>query len=133
MELEFDIKKEYQPSVLFVKHLSNNSELCTVCQVDEKESGQQWDLYQTKCGHVSHTRCFRRWCAKQQCLKCPLCGNIPMTRENAYCSVCKEFGHDTVGCLMKLLKPEPKAQPNRRSLRTAQQHELKKLAMQRAT
>ena len=126
MELEFEPQLEYSPSVFFVKTLKDSKELCIVCQVDETADGHQWDRYITKCGHISHTRCFRRWCGKKNCLNCPYCGDIPMTQQNAFCSICNKFGycslssqelerHDMVSCMMSSIhKP-----PNRRTRRSA--------------
>ncbi len=99
MELEFEPNEEYQEAVFYAKTLKDSKELCIVCQVDETAEGNQWDKYVTKCGHISHTRCFRRWCARKDCANCPYCGDIPMTPQNAYCSLCETFGHNVFCCM----------------------------------
>ncbi len=103
MEFECEPQLEYQEFMLYVKTLHNNNELCIVCQVDETVDAHKWDRYMTRCGHVSHTRCFRRWCGKKVCLNCPLCGDIPETEANLYCSHC-DVSVTTIGTAESLQK-----------------------------
>ena len=92
MDLDFDIDQEYTHTHFYTNTVKDSKELCLVCMVEEDD---QWDRYMTKCKHVFHTRCFRRWCGKKQSINCPLCGDIPEFEENMYCDGCKAFGHLT--------------------------------------
>ena len=65
-----------------------------ICLTDETKEGKQWTRYQIKCGHVFHSRCFRRWCGTKQCLNCSCCGDIPEDRDSRYCEKCDVFGHN---------------------------------------
>ena len=93
MELNGDIDKEYDDSAYYGQDLYNNKELCLICYVDETEEGKQWTRYKTKCGHIFHTRCFRRWCGVKNCINCSYCGDIPEIKQNRFCIHCDKFGH----------------------------------------
>ena len=115
MDIDCDFTCEYFTSVFYVKELHQNSSLCLVCLTDETEDGKQWLRYTLKCGHVFHSRCFRRWCGKKQAINCPYCGNIEESMSNRYCSTCQSFGHnvlcDDISACPKLTfqPPQPQA------------------------
>ena len=69
----------------------NNKKLCLICRCEEDE---QWGRYMLKCGHIFHTRCFKLWCYKKECVNCSLCGDIEGDPEFYYCSFCREYGHN---------------------------------------
>ena len=100
-----EMMNDYQLCQFYGYRLSNNQDLCLVCYCDETEEGKQWDRYKTKCGHVFHTRCFRKWCAVKNCLNCSFCGDIPEIKENRYCYRCNAFGHSVY--MDKCDTPEP--------------------------
>ena len=89
-----EIFNDYNLCHFYACTLYNNQDLCLVCYVDETEEGKQWDRYKTKCGHVFHTRCLRKWCDVKNRLNCSFCGDIPEIKENRYCHRCKAFGHN---------------------------------------
>ena len=72
-----EIMNDYKLSQFYGYRLSNNQDLCLACDCDETEEGKQWDRYKTKCGHVFHTRCFRKWCAVKIVLIVPFAGIFP--------------------------------------------------------
>ena len=76
MNFDHEFNLEHFETVYYCKTLKNNNELCIVCQCDETEDGEKWDRYKLKCGHISHSRCVRRWCFKKNCINCPYCGDI---------------------------------------------------------
>ena len=122
MDIECEPELEYPDCFYFAKTLHENTDLCVVCQVDEIEDGYRWDRYKTRCGHVSHTRRFRRWCGKKGHLNCPLCGDTPETESNMYCNNCDVFGHKVLECRRPPKKKHVAQKPqNRRSRRSAQQ------------
>ena len=82
----------------YVQTIHNSKRLCLVCLVDEREDGNKWDRYKIVCGHMFHTRCYRKWYTKKKCLNCPLCGDIPEVPANAYCDFCKRFEHVQYDC-----------------------------------
>ena len=96
MEIEINFDKDYLDSSYYGIPLSSNKELCLICYTDETEDGKQWDRYKTKCGHIFHTRCFRRWCGVKNCVNCSFCGDIPEIIDNRYCDICKKFGHNPI-------------------------------------
>ena len=96
MDLDDDFEKDYAVSQFYGFPLSNNQDLCLICYVDETEDKKQWDRYKTKCGHIFHTRCFRRWCGVKNCVNCSFCGNIPEIIDNRFCVCCSEFGHSAL-------------------------------------
>ena len=77
MNIEFDYYQDYIYSAHYGEPLYDNKDLCLICYVDEVEDGKQWERYKTKCGHIFHTRCFRRWCGDKNCITCSFCGDIP--------------------------------------------------------
>ena len=91
MEFEFDLKKEYLNSFNYGERLFNNKDLCLICNVEEEE--RNWQRYRLVCGHVFHTRCFRRWCGVKQSINCSYCGDIPEVIHNRFCTMCYKFGH----------------------------------------
>jgi hypothetical protein len=93
MELLLNDKKETYDYINYVKPLRKNYELCNICLMDETKEYKPWDRYKLKCGHVFHSRCFRRYCHVKEHLCCSLCGPLPETQENLYCSVCDVFWH----------------------------------------
>ena len=93
MNIEFDCHKDYIYSAYYGKDLYDNKDLCLICYVDETEDGEQWDRYKTKCGHIFHTRCFRRWCGFKNCINCSFCGDIKEIKQNRFCNICNKFGH----------------------------------------
>ena len=94
MELRYEADKEHSESTFYVQQLpSNNTDLCIICQVDETQDGKQWDRYSSKCGHVFHSRCFRRWCGVRGAINCPYCGDIPEVKKFRFCSTCRCYGH----------------------------------------
>ena len=94
MELEFDPCHDFD-CLKYVKHVSKNKELCTVCMMPEK-TRVPWDRYQLRCGHVAHTRCYRKWCTVKGKVACPCCGDVERTSTNGFCSCCNKFGHDVM-------------------------------------
>ena len=94
MDLTCDPDVEYLDCVFFVKNMHKDKGQCLICLMDETEEGKQWDRYKIKCGHVFHSRCFRRWCGKRQCLNCSFCGDLPEDDSSRYCNDCDEFGHN---------------------------------------
>ena len=117
MNLECDPENEYMDAVYFCRVLFDDTELCPICQCDETEDGKVWNRYQIKCGHKFHTRCFRRWCSKKNCLNCAYCGNIPETQTSMYCSECDEYGHPFYTCPLigKELKKQNRKLPIKHS------------------
>lgn len=105
MELDADYEIEFFDTIFYTKNIKDNNDLCLVCLVDEREEGQHWEKYMTRCGHVSHTRCYRRWCFKKQKIHCPLCGDIAPVKKNRYCWDCKRFGHNA--CVDNCPKNQP--------------------------
>ena len=93
MELQANASAEYLDTFYYCKPLPNNDSLCAVCLTDETEDGLHYDRYQTKCGHIFHTRCIRRWCGTKNCMNCPLCGNIRDIDANKWCYACQKIGH----------------------------------------
>ena len=91
MELDLD-SDDYCNCVFFVKPLKDSKELCLVCMVDEHGNNQHWERYQLKCGHIYHSRCFRRWCGVKQRMNCTYCGDIPEDRTTLYCDFHDKFG-----------------------------------------
>ena len=79
MELEFDVEKECKimnELILYkIKPLLKNKTLCGICQLDEKETLNDkkifWERYKLSCGHIFHTRCFRRHCYHKDNIECP--------------------------------------------------------------
>jgi hypothetical protein len=65
MEFESIHEEELWDTIYYTKTISNCKDLCIICQCDETEDGKQWDRYITKCGHVMHSRCCRRWCFRK--------------------------------------------------------------------
>ena len=98
MNIDFNIDEEYDEAINYTKVLYKNKELCIICQVDETADGNQWHRYKTRCGHITHTRCFRRWCYYKQCVFCPYCGNLENNDANYFCSDCNKFGHHCAEC-----------------------------------
>ena len=96
MDIDCDFTCEYFASVFYVKELRQDSSLCLVCLLDEGEDEKRWLRYELRCGHVFHTRCFRRWCGKKQAINCPYCGSIDESMANRYCSTCQCFGHNVL-------------------------------------
>ena len=94
MELKCEPSIEYLETRNYCKSLYNNNSLCTICLVDEIEDGKHWDRNQTKCGHIFHSRCLRRWCVAKNCMNCPFCGDIPEIDSNKWCYACSKFGHE---------------------------------------
>ena len=92
MELNSNIDNEYMKCVFFAKDVEDNYDLCLICMIDEHDDNQHWQRYQLPCGHIFHTRCFRRWCSEKQHLNCSFCGNLSEDKNNIYCDV-----HDTFG------------------------------------
>ena len=97
MEIEAEPELEYFNCIFYVKKTDEaNKTLCKVCLTDETEDGNQWDRYQLRCGHIYHTRCFRRWCGVKNCLNCPYCGTIEEAKKNRYCDDCDAYGHNVL-------------------------------------
>lgn len=118
MNLVID-NKEYFDAIFYVKEQpNNNNNLCVVCLMDEKEEGKNWTKTTTICGHICHSRCFRRWCGYKGCINCPLCGDIQEIKKNRFCNACKKFGHCDIldGCpkIEKQIKKEMILQKNNR-------------------
>ena len=97
-----EINDLFYETIYYTQTIHNSNELCIICQLDETEDGKQWDRYKIVCGHIFHTRCFRKWAGKKMCINCPYCGDIPMIDKHEYCSSCKIFGHHSVSCLPKI-------------------------------
>ena len=96
MEFKYDFNKEYFNSSFYGERLYNNKETCLVCYVDETENNLNWERYRLVCGHIFHTRCFRRWCHVKQSVNCSFCGNISEIEQNRFCNMCYEFGHSAL-------------------------------------
>ena len=94
MELQAKASVKYLKTFYYCKPLKDDKTLCVVCLTCEVEDGMQWDRYQTVCGHVSHSRCFRRWCGTKKCMNCPLRGSIHEIDANKWCFACEVFGHE---------------------------------------
>ena len=99
MELDFEPEAEYDNCMFFVKDMQDNNDLCLICMIDETKEGNQWTRYKVRCGHVFHSRCFRRWCGVKQRLNCCHCGDLPEDETSRYCEKCDEFGHN---CMLDL-------------------------------
>jgi hypothetical protein len=100
MEIQTDeINDLFYETIYYTQTIHNSNELCIICQLDETEDGKQWDRYKIVCGHIFHTRCFRKWAGKKMCINCPYCGDIPMIDKHKYCSSCKIFGHQPDSCI----------------------------------
>jgi len=93
MEFESVMEEELWDTIYYTKTLKDNTDLCIICQCDETEEGKQWDRYMTKCGHITHSRCCRRWCFRKGKMHCPYCGDIKSIKRNRFCIMCNKFGH----------------------------------------
>ena len=76
MELECEPLKENLDILNYkMKTLKNNKTLCSICQLDERETTNDknicWERYKLSCGHIYHTRCFRRHCFYKNNIECP--------------------------------------------------------------
>ena len=89
-EVNIFYEKDY-----YTQTIKNSNELCIICQLDEHENCQQWDRYKLICGHIFHTRCFRKWAEEKQSINCPYCGNIKQIEKNKFCNSCNSFGHQS--------------------------------------
>ena len=105
MELDSDpTKEDVSITFYYTQPVYNSKELCIICQLDETDEGKQWDRYKIICGHMFHTRCYRRWIFKKKCLNCPYCGDIPQIVANEPCHMCHKFGHDPRSCpILKIM------------------------------
>jgi hypothetical protein len=83
----------------FTQNIFKSNELCIICQLDEHEDDKVWERYKLVCGHIFHTRCFRKWCLKKQSINCPYCGDIKQININKFCNSCKIFGHQHLSCI----------------------------------
>ena len=83
----------------YTQHILKSNELCIVCQLDEYEDNKVWERNKLVCGHIFHTRCFRKWCLKKQSINCPYCGDIQQINKNKFCNSCKIFGHQSYSCI----------------------------------
>ena len=99
MELSYETFLNFNKYHFYTETLKNNNELCIICLLDEQEENKQWDRYKLACGHIFHTRCFRKWCDKKQSLNCPYCNNIPLIDKNYFCFACNTFGHKPLSCI----------------------------------
>jgi hypothetical protein len=102
MELEY---QSYTLSIeskilAYTQTICNSNDLCIICQLDEHEDGKQWNRYKLICGHIFHTRCFRKWTDKKQLINCPYCGDIQQIDRNNFCTSCKIFGHQSDICCL---------------------------------
>jgi hypothetical protein len=95
MDFEFELKKEYFKSFFYGERLCDDKNLCLICNIDE-DNRFKWDRYRLVCGHVFHTRCFRRWCGVKKSINCSYCGDIPEIMKNRYCTMCHKFGHSAL-------------------------------------
>ena len=100
MDLESENENYYHVDE-YAEFITDNTELCTVCQCDETEDGKHWARYKLRCGHISHTRCLRSWCYKKQCVNCPLCGDMEGIN-NIRCIYCDKWGHSYTKCPIML-------------------------------
>ena len=91
MNLDMDMSKEYFNSIYYMKNQRNSIDVCLVCLIDETEEGKIWTKTSLICGHVCHSRCYRRWCGVKRCLNCQICGVIQEINQNRFCSSCNEF------------------------------------------
>ena len=96
MELDCEPRAEASIQLEYTKHLQDDKSLCSVCMSDETKQGEQWDIYQRKCGHIAHTRCLRRWFSMRECVSSPICGDIPEIQRNRVRSDCNKFGHSVM-------------------------------------
>ena len=79
MNIEFDTDKECQVMnelILYkIRPLMKNTTLCGICQLDEQETLETkkiyWERYKLSCGHIFHSRCFRRHCYFKHNIECP--------------------------------------------------------------
>lgn len=94
MDLNCEPDEEYIDCMFYIKDINDSKDLCLICMTDETEEGKQWTRYKIKCGHVFHSRCFRRWCGMKNCLNCSCCGDLPEDKSSRYCNKCDEFGHN---------------------------------------
>ena len=93
MELDYEGHPILSDCVLYTKELNNNPSLCMVCLMDEYEQHHAyWAKVQLKCGHVAHTRCFRKWCYTKGKVVCPICRK-DMDMSQQYCHICNNYGH----------------------------------------
>jgi hypothetical protein len=72
----------------YLKTLYNSTDMCILCNQKET-SDKPWHRYETVCGHITHTRCMRKWLFENNKTICPKCDN-PL---ELYCSFCNVFGH----------------------------------------
>ena len=93
MDLEFDVSYLSNDCPKFAKVLTDNTDLCIICQMDETKEGKKWERFQLSCGHIMHTHCFQKWCATKMKINCPYCGDIKDIPANYYCIHCEKFGH----------------------------------------
>ena len=102
MEFESVMEEELWDTIYYTKTLKDHTDLCIICQCDETEEGKTWSKTSLICGHVCHSRCYRRWCGVKRCLNCPICGEVQEIEQNRFCSSCNEFGHCDIyeGCLV---------------------------------
>ena len=93
MELDYEGHPILSECVLYTKELRNNPSVCMVCLMDEYEKHQTyWAKVQLKCGHIAHTRCFRKWCYTKEKVVCPICRKN-MDDSQLYCHICNNYGH----------------------------------------
>ena len=97
MDLPCDTALENDNFIPYVKFLQNDKTLCSVCMMKEKKK-TPWERYKMKCGHVCHSRCWRRLCHVKDAPWCPFCGKIVEKDHNMYCHKCDTFGHFIEDC-----------------------------------
>ena len=102
MQYQMDESNECE---LYVKERTSEEpwtcELCKISEIKIQLLGNvyhQWELYELRCGHLAHPRCYRKWCFQQDAVGCPTCGPLPLTEENATCLHCWNWGHPSIKC-----------------------------------
>jgi hypothetical protein len=95
MEIQYEQYQNENYVLKYTQTLINNNELCIICLLDETEEDKQWHRYKLVCGHIFHTRCFRKWIDKKNLINCPYCGDISPIEKNNFCNTCNIFGHET--------------------------------------
>ena len=92
MELDYEANTMFVKVQEYVKEVEN-TKTCMICVMDETtEHCQKWSRTELKCGHIAHSRCFRKWCYIQQKVSCPICRE-ELSNKDRYCHICKEYGH----------------------------------------
>ena len=81
---------------------------CVAC----KSSGSK-GLYELSCNHVMHGSCCQKWfTSKGVKVDCPICGELPQSKEYMHCRTCGDDGHSIRTCFISKRKRRISARRN---------------------